>query len=459
MNLLADMGAQPSTLQAGLVAATASTDVTAAAPLIITLPLNGATLAAGRPITITGTAADTGRRVSGASRSRSTAARPGMPRPARRTGATRLDARSGAIGVDARRGGRRQRQPRARRAVAGGQRRSRPEAGATLPVLASGACAWRAGVGRERRHADRARACKFRADDRRLHHGVRFYKSRGNTGTHVGHLWSRERHAARRGDVHRRDRAPAGRRRCSARRSRSRRTPPTSRRTTARRLLRVQRRRTSRRQASSAARCALLADGEDGPNGVYRLRRRPASRQTRSSRATTGSTSCSTRTVGAGRDAAHRGVGARPARGRQRRVRSARRCRATFNEAIDRGDRERRNVRAARDAAQSRSCRHASATAPPRARSTLTPVRAARLLEQPTPRRCTAAAPVRASRTPPATRSRPTCAWSFTTPAAPPPPPDEGPGGPILVISVAGEPVQPLLRRDPAHRRVERCSP
>ena len=46
--------------------------------------------------------------------------------------------------------------------------------------------------------------------------------------------------------------------------------------------------------------------------------------------------------------------------------------------------------------------------------------------------------------------------WSFTTAAAPPPPPDEGPGGPILVISKASNPFTPLLRRDPARRGPER---
>ena len=35
--------------------------------------------------------------------------------------------------------------------------------------------------------------------------GLRFYKSAGNTGTHVGHLWTRRRHPAGRGALHRRD--------------------------------------------------------------------------------------------------------------------------------------------------------------------------------------------------------------------------------------------------------------
>ncbi|MBY3213843.1 DUF4082 domain-containing protein, partial [Rhizobium laguerreae] len=56
VNLLADMGIQPGTLQSGLVAATGSTD-NVAPTSIITVP---ATAAVGSTVTITGTAADTG---------------------------------------------------------------------------------------------------------------------------------------------------------------------------------------------------------------------------------------------------------------------------------------------------------------------------------------------------------------------------------------------------------------
>ena len=59
MNLFADMGVQPGTLQAGLVAATASTDTTAPTSTI-TSPASGATVQSGVPVTITGTATDTG---------------------------------------------------------------------------------------------------------------------------------------------------------------------------------------------------------------------------------------------------------------------------------------------------------------------------------------------------------------------------------------------------------------
>ena len=65
VNLLADMSAQPVTLQPGLVAASASTDSTAPSSSIAT-PANGASVAAGSPVTISGTAADTGGGVVGA---------------------------------------------------------------------------------------------------------------------------------------------------------------------------------------------------------------------------------------------------------------------------------------------------------------------------------------------------------------------------------------------------------
>ena len=59
VNLLADMGVQPVTLQPGLAAAAASTDTTAPTSSI-TSPTAGSTVQMGRPVTITGTATDTG---------------------------------------------------------------------------------------------------------------------------------------------------------------------------------------------------------------------------------------------------------------------------------------------------------------------------------------------------------------------------------------------------------------
>jgi hypothetical protein len=59
VNLLADMGVQPGTLQAGLVQATQSTDTTPPVS-VITSPANGANLQLGNTITISGTASDSG---------------------------------------------------------------------------------------------------------------------------------------------------------------------------------------------------------------------------------------------------------------------------------------------------------------------------------------------------------------------------------------------------------------
>ena len=59
VNLFADMGVQPGTLQSGLVAATASTDTTAPTSTI-TAPTDGSIVNSGSDLAITGTAADTG---------------------------------------------------------------------------------------------------------------------------------------------------------------------------------------------------------------------------------------------------------------------------------------------------------------------------------------------------------------------------------------------------------------
>lgn len=59
VNLFADMGVQPGSLMAGLVAATASTDVQAPVP-VITSPVNGATVTANTAVSISGTATDAG---------------------------------------------------------------------------------------------------------------------------------------------------------------------------------------------------------------------------------------------------------------------------------------------------------------------------------------------------------------------------------------------------------------
>jgi hypothetical protein len=64
VNLLADMGVQPGSLQSGLVAAVKSTDTTPPLSSVST-PANGAGFAEGQPVAVSGVASDTGGRVAG----------------------------------------------------------------------------------------------------------------------------------------------------------------------------------------------------------------------------------------------------------------------------------------------------------------------------------------------------------------------------------------------------------
>ena len=64
VNLFADMGVQPATLQGGLTPATMSTDASAPSSVII-FPTNGSSIPASAPVTITGTATDAGGVVAG----------------------------------------------------------------------------------------------------------------------------------------------------------------------------------------------------------------------------------------------------------------------------------------------------------------------------------------------------------------------------------------------------------
>ena len=107
--------------------------------------------------------------------------------------------------------------------------------------------------------------------------GVRFYKGAGNTGTHIGNLWTSTRPAAGVGHLHQRDgeRVAAGRLRASR---------PGHRRDDLRRLvLRAQRQLRGRQprrrllqrdegldKGAGAGPLQALADGTSGGNGVYR---------------------------------------------------------------------------------------------------------------------------------------------------------------------------------------------
>ena len=187
VNLFADMGVQPATLQSGLTLATASTDKTPPTSAI-TAPAAGTTVQSGTPVTITGTATDAGGGVVGGvevSVDGGTTWHPATGRgswsytwtPGRTSGPVTIKSRavddsgnleipSAGISVTVQGG---QNNPSGTSifiASATPQNPADPDTSAT-----------EVGV-------------KFRSDVAGTITGIRFYKGSGNTGTHVGSLWS-----------------------------------------------------------------------------------------------------------------------------------------------------------------------------------------------------------------------------------------------------------------------------
>ena len=182
LNVLADMGVQPATIQAGLVASPASTDTTPPTSTI-TGPAAGTSFVSGTPVTVTGTAADADGAVAGVevsvdggttwhkatgTGSWSYAWTPGTPGPATiRSRAVddsaRLEAPSAGVAVTV--------TPRACPCTLF------PDSAVPGTPNTQDSNAIEVGV-------------KFTSDVAGTVTGVRFYKGSGNTGTHVGNLWS-----------------------------------------------------------------------------------------------------------------------------------------------------------------------------------------------------------------------------------------------------------------------------
>ena len=265
VNLLADMGVQPATLQAGLVAASASTDTLAPTATYRQLRSTARNVAGGSKghdqrhrHRLDG---GTGAARSAASRSRSTAAAPGIrrgrgnwtyswtpsaPGP-RRSG----PARSTTAATSRRPGAQVTRQRRRRRPVparSGTTSVTGPQDGDTNAV--------ELGV-------------KFRSDVTGFITGLRFYKTSGNTGTHIGHCGQRAAPSSPRPRSAASPR-PAGRRSTSAHRWRSTPTPPTSPPITRRTATTPRSRGYFALVGIDSPPLHALADGVDGPNGIYK---------------------------------------------------------------------------------------------------------------------------------------------------------------------------------------------
>ena len=187
LNLMADMGAQPATIQSGLVAATASSD--AAAPTsTITAPAAGATVAPNTPTTISGTATDAGGgQVGGVEVSTNGGE---TWRRANGRGAWTFSWTPGASSSYTIRS----------RAADDSGNLENPGPGVTVttgsgnqscPCSIWGPTATPATPAETSDSSPIEVGVRFRATSAGRITGVRFYKGATNTGTHVGHLWSR----------------------------------------------------------------------------------------------------------------------------------------------------------------------------------------------------------------------------------------------------------------------------
>jgi uncharacterized protein YjdB len=182
VNLLADMGVQPATLQAGLTAASASTD-TLRPTSSITSPAGGATLQQGTAVTISGTATDTGGGVVGGVEVSVDGGATWHPATGRGSWTFAwTPSASGAVTIKS-------------RAVDDSGNLETPGAGISVTVSGgSSPTIWASsvvpGVVDQGPDSSVELGVKFRSDVSGTITGVRFYKAGANTGTHTGTLWT-----------------------------------------------------------------------------------------------------------------------------------------------------------------------------------------------------------------------------------------------------------------------------
>jgi hypothetical protein len=181
VNLLADMGAQPATLQTGLTPATESTDTTPPTATI-TSPTPGQQLKSGQSLTISGTASDTGGGVVAAVEVSTDGGKTWHPA----SGTTswvyvwNVDADTSAT-IEA-------------RAIDDSANIGRPTAGTTVAVACPCSMLGTRGptVADAGDNGSIELGVKFQSEVPGTINGVRFFKSTANTGTHVGSLWTAE---------------------------------------------------------------------------------------------------------------------------------------------------------------------------------------------------------------------------------------------------------------------------
>jgi hypothetical protein len=183
VNLLADMGVQPATLQVGLLPATPSTD-TISPRSTITSPASGSVVTGGSPVTVSGTATDFGGGVVGAVEVSVDGGKSWHPAVGRENWSyTFVPLNSGILNLQS-------------RAVDDSGNLEIPSPGISLnaavpscpcTIWPSTAAPGNADAGPD---SPIELGVTFRSDVNGYITGIRFYKSAADTGTHVGSLWS-----------------------------------------------------------------------------------------------------------------------------------------------------------------------------------------------------------------------------------------------------------------------------
>jgi hypothetical protein len=185
VNLFADMGVQPTTLQAGLVPATKSTDTTPPTA-VITSPGAGGSVPYGTPITITGTATDAGGGTLGAVEVSVDGGQTWHPATGRSPWSYVWSpwSLSGSATIQV-------------RAIDDSLNMQPAPATVTFTVAGGPSCPcslWPSsatpGTPDSGDNSALEIGVKFRSDVAGYVNGVRFYKGTNNTGTHTGSLWT-----------------------------------------------------------------------------------------------------------------------------------------------------------------------------------------------------------------------------------------------------------------------------
>jgi hypothetical protein len=179
VNLLADMGVQPATLQSGLVPAVKSTDSTPPVSTIST-PANGSSIGEGQPVLISGAASDTGGQVAGVEVSVD-----GGMTWFRASGTTNWNytwsATPGTHTIMS-------------RATDDSLNTENPQAGITISVTPAGSSLFGSTAVPDNQTTTDPNSVelgvKFSASTAGVIAGLRFWKDSINTGTHTAHLWN-----------------------------------------------------------------------------------------------------------------------------------------------------------------------------------------------------------------------------------------------------------------------------